>query len=131
MKRVYTEANLDDEHVLKEIEECVGLLCGEAKENSQDEPCSGNIDLVLELDSDAAASSSLYQCRYYFADNKKRTLFWKEAHVPDESKEPEDLQGANSKSHKGMKFFSKYLLALILKPLELKLESLYWYISCR
>ena len=96
MKRVYTEANLDDEHVLKEIEECVGLLCGEAKENSQDEPCSGNIDLVLELNAETS------QCHYYFANNETRTLFWKKAHNPDGSEEPKDLQGANSKSHKSM-----------------------------
>ena len=96
MKRVYTEANLHDEDVLKEIERCVVLLCSECNENSQDESSSGSIDLVLELNAETS------QCHYYFADNETRTLFWKEAHNPDGSQEPKDLQGANSESHKSM-----------------------------
>ncbi|KAH9947505.1 hypothetical protein B0H21DRAFT_738326 [Amylocystis lapponica] len=70
-KRIFTDANLRDPHILAIIEVFCHTVYEEAAELGFVLP--DNTDLVLELESDGEGG---YDWCYYFADHTHRTLFW-------------------------------------------------------
>ena len=94
LKRVYTEANVQDPLTLAKIEKCIAKLYDTHKLNTSND--QQNIiyaaDLVLEFwpDDDEV-------CMYYFAHHGARTLFWLEEY--DLQVDLQEVQGEILPSH--------------------------------
>ncbi|KIJ63166.1 hypothetical protein HYDPIDRAFT_41421 [Hydnomerulius pinastri MD-312] len=74
--RVLTDVDLVDEQNLVDISMCTSWLSQEAESNEIPSEGDDSIDLVLGISCPDPKLPDNWHCNYYFADHKKRLIFW-------------------------------------------------------